>query len=448
MLSGGSPVLTAARRQSAQSVDSVFKPSFIDSGGRGSGLDERFYGRRDGLRLGRMKEESLNQVGPQLLHRLVLLGELYSLGDHLRALIVRETHHRLHEVLLDEILVDAVDEGDVELDEVRLQVCDRAKAGIAASRVVDGEAVAAVAEVLEASPKLRVVLDGGALGDLQNHARRIRHVHVDLGECGVGEVVRIDVDEQQLAFRQSRLHSPDGGISAKPAQLPDHVRLRGHLEHDLGPPHASHRAASKRLVAEDLLGVGDDDRVVIDIQGAGAKRLPQVRAFSRELPLLYTVGRSSSLANAAVDLPFEPDLRVVVNVGTADIRVEESGNGFPVCLLDSCGDELMQTDGEVSYLLVGWNRNIGRWNVKQYKVIVVGEADHHLRCRERALAEKIPHRLDRRLQDLVELLPSVDLLDLCIPIEVEVEDDELAALLYSLTKRIESCRHRRNLVLP
>ena len=65
--------------------------------------------------------------------------------DH-RAVIVREPHHRLHEILLDEIRVDRVDQRDVELDEVRLEVGDRSQAGVAAAGVVDGEAKAALAK--------------------------------------------------------------------------------------------------------------------------------------------------------------------------------------------------------------------------------------------------------------------------------------------------------------
>ena len=36
--------------------------------------------------------------------------QLNSLGDHFRPLIVRKPHHRLHQILLDEVLMDAVDQ--------------------------------------------------------------------------------------------------------------------------------------------------------------------------------------------------------------------------------------------------------------------------------------------------------------------------------------------------
>src|SRR5690242_13752148 len=69
-----------------------------------------------------MEEEPLNQVDAKLLHGLELLRPLHAFGDHHRAVIVRELHHRLHEILLDEVRIDAIDERDVELDVVRLEI--------------------------------------------------------------------------------------------------------------------------------------------------------------------------------------------------------------------------------------------------------------------------------------------------------------------------------------
>ena len=79
-----------------------------------------------------------------------------------------------------------------------------------------------------------------------------------------------------------------------------------------------------------------------------------------------------------------------------------------------------QPDGELGYLLVGRCRNVRRRDVKENEIIVVGKADHHLRVRERSVAEEIAHGGGGRLENLVELLPSVDLFDLRVAIEVEV----------------------------
>ena len=142
----------------------------------------------------------------ELLHRLELLGALDAFGDHHRAVIVREPHHRLDEILLDEVRVDRVDQRDVELDEVRLEVGDRAEARVAAARVVDGEAEAALAERLEPLAEFRVVLDRRALGDLDDDALRI--LDFVLVERRIAEVVRVDVEEQQLVRLQPRAPSP------------------------------------------------------------------------------------------------------------------------------------------------------------------------------------------------------------------------------------------------
>ena len=47
--------------------------------------------------------------------------------------------------------------------------------------------------------------------------------------------------------------------------------------------------------------------------------------------------------------------------------------------------------------------------------------------------EKITHRLAGGLEHAIELFPAVDLLDLRVAIEVEVEDDELAAVLHGFS---------------
>jgi len=137
----------------------------------------------------------------QPLHRLVLLGALDTLRDHLGTLIVGEAHHRLDQVLLDEVRVDAVDERNVELDEIGLEVRNGAQAGVPAPGVVDRKAIAAFAQGLQPLAKLRVVLDRRALGDLDDDALRVGHLVIELAELRIHEVVRIHIQEQELATR-------------------------------------------------------------------------------------------------------------------------------------------------------------------------------------------------------------------------------------------------------
>src|ERR1041385_1617056 len=141
-----------------------------------------------------VQEEALHEVDAQFFYSLELLGTLDAFGDHHRTVIVRELHHRLDEILLDEIRVDRVDERDVELDEVGLEIRDRAETGVAAARVVDGETEAAFAKDAEALAEFWVVLDRRALGDLDDHSFRI--FDLILIERRIAEVMRVDVEEE------------------------------------------------------------------------------------------------------------------------------------------------------------------------------------------------------------------------------------------------------------
>ncbi len=116
-------------------------------------------------------------------------------------------------------------------------------------------------------------------------------------------------------------------------------------------------------------------------------------------------------------------------------------------LLYSRGDELVKPDCEVSDFFVAWPRLFGLGNVEENEVVVVGEAHHELRRRERSVAEEIAHCLRRRLEDVVQLFPAVDLLDLLVSVEVEIEDYKLAALLNRLAQHFERSRNGWDLLL-
>src|SRR5262245_15711546 len=110
-------------------------------------------------------------------------GALDAFGNHLRAVVVRELHHRLDEILLDEVRIDTVDQRDVELDEVRLEVGNRAQSGVAAAGIVDRESEPNLAKGAEALAKLWVILDCRPLGDLDDHAVRV--LYLSLVERGI-----------------------------------------------------------------------------------------------------------------------------------------------------------------------------------------------------------------------------------------------------------------------
>src|SRR4051812_12367453 len=178
-----------------------------------------------------MQEEALNQVNAELLHRLELLGTLHTFGDHHRAVIVREANHRLDEILLDEVRVDGVYERDVELDEIGLEVRDRAQPSVAAPRIVHREAKALLSEDLQPLSELWIVLDRRALGDLDDDT--IRELHLVLIEHRIAEVVRIDVQEEQLIRLQTRLDPFYRSRSTQAAELPHQIGFGSDVEHDL-----------------------------------------------------------------------------------------------------------------------------------------------------------------------------------------------------------------------
>ncbi len=61
---------------------------------------------------------------------------------------------------------------------------------------------------------------------------RIRVIECCIAEFGIGEVMRVDVDEQRLARLEQLCNAFHGAIATQSAQLPDQSSLRGDLEHD------------------------------------------------------------------------------------------------------------------------------------------------------------------------------------------------------------------------
>ena len=87
--------------------------------------------------------------------------------------------------------------------------------------------------------------------------------------------------------------------------------------------------------------------------------------------------------------------------------------------------------------------NTGRRHVEEDEVVVVGEAHHQARRAQRRVVEKLAHRGGGRLEHRVELLPPVDLFDLRVANEVEIQHDQLAALLEQRARPLDHHRQRR-----
>jgi hypothetical protein len=129
-------------------------------------------------------------------------------------------------------------------------------------------------------------------------------------ERGVVEVVRVDVEEEELAVLQFIDDARHCAPAQQPAQLPHHVRLFGDLEEDLRRAQLPAHATGQRLEAVDLLRLRDDDGVVLDEDGAVADGGFQVTDLARTLPLLGAARRLGGLTDAAIEQPLRADLRV------------------------------------------------------------------------------------------------------------------------------------------
>src|SRR5206468_1333995 len=172
--------------------------------------------------------------------------------------------------------------------------------------------------------KLWIVLDRRSLGDLDDDPFRI--LHLVLVERRIAEVMRVDVEEQQLAGLEVRIHPLDRAAATQPAQLPHEIRLGGDVEHHLGRAQAAHHPTRECLVAVNLLRLGDDDRVVIDVHTALTETRAQVGDAPRAIALLDASRRLRRLAYPTVYQTFESDLWVVVHVRAADVDIEQGRN--------------------------------------------------------------------------------------------------------------------------
>ena len=247
----------------------------------------------------------------------------------------------------------------------------------------------------------------------------------------------IHVDEQQLSWCQPRVHSFNGARATQAAQLPDHVRFGRDVEHHLGAAQSPHATPREGLVAEDLLGGRDDDGMVVHVDQPVAQARLEVVDATRALPLLHGARRVLRFADAPIDQALEPDLRVVVEMRAADVDVEERRDILTVRRLDLCAHVALQARHHLRDLSFGRRRDPILRDVEEDEIVVVREAHHHARVPEVIVIEELANRTGCRFQYRVQLLPPVDFLDLRVADEVEVEHDELAALLEELARPLD-----------
>ena len=183
--------------------------------------------------------------------------------------------------------------------------------------------------------------------------------------------------------------------------------------------------------------------MIVDIYATLSQTGAQISDTTRAITLLDAPRRLGRFANAAVDQPLEADLRVIVHVRPSDIDIEKRRDVVSMLRLDTAGDVTLQSRDHVRDLAVSRRCHAGGWHVKEDEVVIVGEAHHQARiARCRRVVEKLAHRRRRRLENGIQLFPTVDLLDLRVADEVEVQHDEFAAFLEEPPRPLDHHRKR------
>jgi hypothetical protein len=82
--------------------------------------------------------------------------------------------------------------------------------------------------------------------------------------------------------------------------------------------------------------------------------------------------------------------------------------------------------------------------VQHHEIVVACKRHRERRRRERGLRQVLAHRRGRRHEDVVQLLPAVRLFQPGEAVEVEIQNEQLAALYYLLSGLLQSRSECRN----
>ena len=136
--------------------------------------------------VGRAAEQvALTGADPERADEVELGGRLDPLGDDQRAPAVGQVAQRADD--LERGLVDgaALDERQVDLDDVELELAEQPQPGVAGTDVVGGEADPGDAAVLGRAAQPADVLDRLALGQLEDDVARVEAVPDQHAQQGV-----------------------------------------------------------------------------------------------------------------------------------------------------------------------------------------------------------------------------------------------------------------------
>jgi hypothetical protein len=197
---------------------------------------------------------------------------LQAFGDDGAAAGGRHLGDRAHELLLERLLRDAVDEVAVDLDEVGPDVDPALQARKAFAEVVQGQREAGLAQRRDGVTQAAQVLDRAGLGQLDDDARARQ---VDLAQlvsqladavAGRQQAVGRHVDEG-LARQCQLLEATQREAHEQALERHQLAGARGHFEQHQGRvQRAVGRAAGQGLEAEDLGPGGIDQGLEMDLE--------------------------------------------------------------------------------------------------------------------------------------------------------------------------------------
>jgi hypothetical protein len=223
--------------------------------------------------------------------------------------------------------VDVTDERHVHLEVVRADLGDRLQPGVARAHVVHGQTEAQPAAALQRLADLGEVVDGGMLGDLEDHLSRSQAGLAQLldelrsGKLGIAKRLGLDVQKEELATVDAG-EALQRALTAEPLYLPEQPVLLCRAEEKLGRREVTGRHARQGLVPENAPVPQVDDGLKDRAQPTPAQHALQVDRVATGLRPLLTHGVRQRRIDRAEENAPAVDRRLVASQGSADVDTE------------------------------------------------------------------------------------------------------------------------------
>ena len=301
--------------------------------------------------LGRQRrgEEPALRLGDAVLGRdqRQLLGRLDALDDDRKAQFGAELGDAAQQHQRTVARLDPLEEGAVDLDLVERQALQVAEARVAGAEIVERDAHAEIADLVQEQARRARVLEQHRLGDFDLEPARVeagfaQHLLDRLDDVAAAELAGRQVDGHAHMVRPRRARP--AGLAQHPfAEIDDQAHFLGD-GNELGRrDHAAQRVrpAQKRLAGGNLARLQIEQRLVEDLEGVVGERVAKVelKAAARVRPHVH-LGLEEAPGAALVGLgPVERhvgDLEQVVRPGGVVGRQRDADAG--------ADDDLMPVD--------------------------------------------------------------------------------------------------------